>query len=41
LLACWWLLHGPVGIGTAVIAVATGPAVQVAFRLFPERRLPA
>jgi uncharacterized membrane protein YczE len=40
-LAGGWLLHGPVGIGTAVIAVATGPAVQVAFRLFPEKRLPA
>jgi uncharacterized protein len=28
-----WLLHGPVGIGTAVIALASGPAVQVSFRL--------
>ena len=40
-LGAGWLLHGPVGIGTAVVAVATGPAVQVAFRLFPEKRLSA
>jgi uncharacterized protein len=38
-----WLLHGPVGIGTAVIALTSGPAVQVAFRLLqrePPRRSP-
>jgi uncharacterized protein len=34
-LAGGWLLHGPVGIGTAVIALTSGPAVQVAFRLLP------
>jgi uncharacterized membrane protein YczE len=28
-----WLLHGPVGIGTALIAVTSGPAVQAAFLL--------
>lgn len=33
-----WLLHGPVGIGTAVVALTSGPAVQVAFRLVPQRR---
>jgi uncharacterized membrane protein YczE len=34
-LAGGWLLHGPVGIGTAVMALTSGPAVQVAFRLLP------
>ena len=33
-----WLLHGPVGIGTGVIAVTSGPAVQVAFRLLSRER---
>src|SRR3954447_15334828 len=32
-LAGGWLLHGPVGIGTAVVAVTSGPAVQAAFRV--------
>jgi uncharacterized membrane protein YczE len=36
-LAVGWLMHGPVGIGTAVIAVASGPAVQVSFRLLAGR----
>jgi len=29
-----WLLGGPVGIGTLVFALAIGPAVQTAFRIF-------
>ncbi len=29
-----WLLGGPVGIGTLVFALAIGPAVQAAFRIF-------
>ena len=29
-----WLLGGPVGIGTLAFAVAIGPAVQTAFRIF-------
>jgi uncharacterized membrane protein YczE len=33
-----WLLHGPVGIGTAVVAVTSGPAVQVGFRLFGQQQ---
>lgn len=36
------LLGGPVGVGTVLFAVAIGPAVEVAFRLFrqtPVRRL--
>ena len=35
-----WLLGGPVGIGTLAFAVAIGPAVQTAFRIFkvgPQR----
>lgn len=28
-----WLLGGPVGVGTLVLALATGPVMQVAFRL--------
>jgi len=31
------LLGGPVGIGTALLALATGPAVQVAFRLLGQK----
>ena len=31
-----WLLHGPVGIGTAVIALGSGPAVQFSFRLLSK-----
>jgi uncharacterized membrane protein YczE len=36
-LGAGWLLHGPVGVGTAVVALATGPAVQVAFRVVPAK----
>jgi uncharacterized membrane protein YczE len=42
-----WSLGGPAGIGTAVIAILIGPAVQWGFRLFnvhphrPEAPLPA
>ena len=35
-----WLLGGPVGIGTLAFAMAIGPAVQTAFRIFkvgPQR----
>ena len=35
-----WLLGGPVGIGTLAFALAIGPAVQTAFRIFkvgPQR----
>ncbi|RLT46242.1 MAG: hypothetical protein DWI62_02200 [Chloroflexi bacterium] len=35
-----WLLGGPVGIGTLIFAMAIGPAVQTAFRIFkvgPQR----
>jgi uncharacterized membrane protein YczE len=31
-----WLLGGPVGLGTIVLAVGVGPAVQVSFRLLRE-----
>ena len=33
-----WLLGGPVGVGTVLLAVGTGPAVQASFRLL--RQLP-
>jgi uncharacterized protein len=33
-----WLLGGPVGVGTLVLALGTGPVMQVAFRLL--RRQP-
>jgi uncharacterized membrane protein YczE len=32
-----WALGGPAGIGTAVIAILIGPAVQWSFRLFNVR----
>jgi uncharacterized membrane protein YczE len=32
--ATGWLLGGPVGLGTLIFALAIGPAVQAAFRLF-------
>lgn len=32
-LALGWLLHGPVGVGTAVVALLSGPAVQASFAL--------
>jgi uncharacterized membrane protein YczE len=35
-LAAGWLLHGPVGVGTAVVALLSGPAVHVGFRLVPS-----
>lgn len=38
-LAGGWLLHGRVGIGTAVMALTSGPAVQAAFRVLdPNHR---
>jgi uncharacterized membrane protein YczE len=35
-LGAGWLLGGPVGIGTVLVAVGTGPAVQIAFRLLQQ-----
>jgi uncharacterized membrane protein YczE len=32
-----WLLGGPLGLGTVVLALGTGPAVQLAFRLIRQR----
>lgn len=34
-----WLLGGPVGIGTLIIALTIGPAVQLAFRLLNVKPL--
>jgi uncharacterized membrane protein YczE len=34
-----WLLGGPVGLGTLIIALTIGPAVQLAFRLLRVRPL--
>jgi uncharacterized protein len=31
-----WLLGGPVGVGTLVLALGTGPVVQVAFRVLRQ-----
>ena len=31
-----WLLHGPVGFGTVVIALLSGPAVHASFRLLRQ-----
>jgi uncharacterized protein len=31
-----WLLGGPVGLGTVVLAVGTGPVVQLSFRLLRQ-----
>ncbi len=32
-----WILGGPAGLGTLIFALAIGPAVQAAFRLFKVR----
>ncbi|NAZ86868.1 YczE/YyaS/YitT family protein, partial [Kineococcus indalonis] len=35
-LAAGWLLGGPVGVGTVVMALALGPVTQVAFRVLRQ-----